>query len=178
MYYIRFHFSMQKKSSIIIIILLLVITGILLYTTFSLKNDKNSKQVVFTQSEQPLQHVADKNDQKGHDISIDQLTSETTVVSYVKRNGQLPDYYITKNDARNKGWKASERNLCDVLPGHAIGGDTFTNRERRLPIKKGRKYYEADLNYNCGERNAHRLIYSNDGLIYVTYDHYHTFEKR
>ncbi|MFV0390583.1 MAG: ribonuclease domain-containing protein [Paludibacteraceae bacterium] len=169
---------MRKKSSTRVIILLLVIISILLFNTFSLKKDRDSGQAPLTQSELSKQPVRNKIDRNTQDVSINQLTKESIVVPYVRRNGKLPDYYITKNNARNKGWKASEQNLCDVLPGHAIGGDAFANRERRLPIKKGRKYYEADLNYNCDERNAHRLIYSNDGLIYVTYDHYNTFEKR
>ena len=110
--------------------------------------------------------------------SIDALTSESVVVSYLQKNNKLPDYYITKKEAREKGWIASEGNLCDVLPGKAIGGDIFTNREKKLPAQKGRKWYEADLNYNCGRRNADRVVFSNDGLIYVTNNHYKTFERK
>lgn len=111
-------------------------------------------------------------------LTIDQLTKEEVVVPYVKKHTQLPPYYITKRDAQKQGWIAAEGNLCDVLPGKAIGGDVFGNREGNLPKANKRKWYEADLNYNCGRRNAHRLIYSNDGLIYVTYDHYKTFVQR
>ncbi|GAB3421875.1 ribonuclease domain-containing protein [Niabella aquatica] len=111
-------------------------------------------------------------------VSIDKLTSEVVVVPYVKKYQKLPDYYITKNEARRQGWIASEGNLCEVLPGKAIGGDVFTNRERSLPSSGNRKWYEADLNYQCGRRNADRLLYSNDGLLYITHDHYKTFEKQ
>ncbi len=111
-------------------------------------------------------------------LSIDELTAEERVLAFVRENGQLPDYYINKKQARAAGWVASEGNLCDVLPGRAIGGDYFGNREKRLPDKKGRSWYEADLNYDCGRRNADRLLYSSDGLIYVSYDHYKTFQKR
>ena len=110
--------------------------------------------------------------------AIDELTSEGRVVPYVKEHGTLPDYYITKSEARKMGWVASKGNLCDVLPGRAIGGDNFTNREKQLPVKTGRKYYEADLNYNCGNRNADRLVFSNDGLLFVTKDHYKTFQQQ
>ena len=110
--------------------------------------------------------------------SIDQLTQEEVVVAYLKANQKLPDYYLTKKEAKKQGWVPSKGNLCDVLPGHAIGGDYFSNREKKLPIKKGRKYFEADINYNCGRRGADRLVYSNDGLIYSTKDHYSTFQKR
>lgn len=110
--------------------------------------------------------------------TIEALTSEATVVSYVKDNGRLPDYYITSGEARKRGWKLFSNNICRVLPGRAIGGDVFDNYERRLPNKESRIWYEADLNYRCGKRNGNRLVFSNDTLIYVTYDHYQTFKQR
>ncbi len=110
--------------------------------------------------------------------SIETLTSEAVVVPYIKRTGQLPDYYITKQEARKKGWVAAEGNLCEVLPEHAIGGDIFTNRQKALPSKSGRTWYEADLNYTCGRRNADRVLFSNDRLVFITTDHYQTFEEK
>lgn len=107
--------------------------------------------------------------------SIDELTATAVVVPYVKEHKRLPDYYITKNEARHQGWNPAAGNLCDILPGRAIGGDVFSNREGRLPKEKGRKWFEADLNYNCGNRNADRLLFSSDGLVYITTDHYQTF---
>ncbi len=162
---------MKNKSASVIILLLLVIIGILLYNTLrqpasNIRNDKTSIPETKETTNITVQE------------DIDKLTREAVVVSYVKENGRLPDYYITKSHAREQGWIASKGNLCEVLPGKAIGGDVFTNREKQLPIRKGRTYYEADLNYNCGNRNAHRLIFSNDGLIYVTHDHYKTFEEK
>ncbi|WP_231128663.1 ribonuclease domain-containing protein [Chryseobacterium vaccae] len=109
-------------------------------------------------------------------VSIDQLTEEKTVISYVKQNHRLPDYYITKNEARQQGWDPSKGNLCDVLPGKAIGGDKFGNREKRLP--EGEKYYEADVNYHCGSRNADRIIFTKNGDVYLTKNHYKSFEKQ
>jgi hypothetical protein len=109
-------------------------------------------------------------------VSIDQLTEEKTVISYVKQNHKLPDYYITKNEARKQGWNPSKGNLCDVLPGKAIGGDHFGNREGRLP--DGEKYFEADVNYHCGGRNADRIIYTRNGDVYLTKNHYRSFEKQ
>lgn len=108
--------------------------------------------------------------------SIEQLTEEKTVISYVKQNHRLPDYYITKNEARKQGWDPSRGNLCDVLPGKAIGGDKFGNREGRLP--DGEKYFEADVNYHCGGRNADRIIYTQNGDVYLTKNHYKSFEKQ
>lgn len=108
---------------------------------------------------------------------IEQLTREEVVISYVQQQARLPEYYVTKREAQDKGWVASKGNLCDVLPGKAIGGDRFSNRERQLPDKTGRKWTEADINYHCGHRGAARLVYSNDGLIYITHDHYKHFAK-
>lgn len=64
-----------------------------------------------------------------------------------------------------------------MAPGKSIGGSHFGNYEGMLPEKKGRKYYECDLEYEGGYRGAKRLIYSNDGLIFYTEDHYQTFEQ-
>lgn len=108
--------------------------------------------------------------------SIDQLTNEKTVIDYIKQNHQLPDYYITKNEAKKQGWNPSQGNLCEVLPGKAIGGDKFGNREGKLP--KGEKYFEADVNYNCGNRNADRIVFTKNGEVYLTKDHYKSFEKQ
>lgn len=162
---------MQKKTSSIIIALLLIIIGLLVYSTF-IKSDKKTSKV--TQNNNKEITISEKPES----LEIDELTSEKVVIPYVKAHNQLPDYYITKEEARNGGWIASEGNLCDVLPGKAIGGDRFSNREKRLSNKNGRTWREADLNYNCGRRNADRLLFSNDGLIFVTYDHYKTFEER
>ena len=108
--------------------------------------------------------------------SIEKLTEESNVIGFVKANHQLPAYYITKNEARKRGWVASEGNLCEVLPGKAIGGDRFSNREKQLP--KGAQYYEADVNYTCGRRNADRIIFTENGEVWLTKNHYKTFEKQ
>lgn len=104
-------------------------------------------------------------------------TSMEEVSEYLHEFGHLPDNYITKNEAKKLGWVASKGNLTEVAPGKSIGGDKFGNREGLLPRKKGRTYYECDIDYTGGERNAKRLIYSNDGLIYYTEDHYNSFEQ-
>ena len=44
-----------------------------------------------------------------------------------------------------------------------------------IPDKKGRIWYEADVDYESGHRNTKRIVFSNDGLIFITYDHYQTF---
>ncbi|WP_036768422.1 ribonuclease domain-containing protein [Photorhabdus australis] len=106
---------------------------------------------------------------------IDRLTEQNEVVAYLRQNNKLPDLYITKRQARDLGWNAKQGNLCQVLPGRAIGGDKFANREKKLPMKPKRQWFEADVNYRCGHRGSDRLLYSSDGLIYLTLDHYKSF---
>lgn len=107
---------------------------------------------------------------------IDELTEESKVINYVKAHHELPDYYLTKAEARRKGWVASEGNLCKVLPGKAIGGDKFSNREKTLP--KGNQYFEADVNYTCGRRNADRIVFTKQGEVWLTHDHYKAFQQQ
>ncbi len=115
------------------------------------------------------------NQQRQEDITA--LTDAHRVASYLQQHQRLPGYYLTKNQARHQGWQASQGNLCDRLPGMAIGGDRFANREGNLPIRQGRQWYEADVNYQCGHRNADRLLYSSDGMIFLTQDHYRHFTR-
>ncbi len=98
-----------------------------------------------------------------------------TVQSLCTR-GVLPARYITKAQARRLGWRPG-RDLCTVAPGRVIGGDRFGNREGRLPEAPGRVWYEADLDFACGRRGPRRLLFSSDGLIYVTVDHYRSFVR-
>lgn len=88
---------------------------------------------------------------------------------------RLPNYYISRQEARQLGWRAWKGNLATVLPGKTLGGDIYKNGEEKLPSMPGRIWYEADINYTDGYRNRQRILYSNDGLIFVTYDHYQTF---
>lgn len=99
------------------------------------------------------------------------------VALYLHTYGHLPANYISKKEAQELGWDSKKGNLDEVAPGKSIGGSHFGNYEGMLPEKKGRKYYECDLEYEGGYRGAKRLIYSNDGLIFYTEDHYKTFEQ-
>lgn len=103
-------------------------------------------------------------------------TSKEEVALYLHRYGHLPTNYLTKRMAEDRGWRASAGNLWEVTEEMSIGGDRFGNREGLLPAKEGRQYFEADINYGGGFRGAERLVYSNDGLIYYTSDHYASFE--
>ncbi|MBR1584787.1 MAG: ribonuclease [Clostridia bacterium] len=99
------------------------------------------------------------------------------VAAYLRAYGELPPNYITKQEASALGWVASSGNLWRVAPGKSIGGDRYGNYEGSLPTKYGRRYFECDIDFDGGFRNAKRIIYSNDGLIFYTEDHYNTFEE-
>ncbi|GFN32149.1 ribonuclease domain-containing protein [Paenibacillus xylaniclasticus] len=105
------------------------------------------------------------------------LTSADDVAGYIRKNGKLPDNFITKKEAEALGWNPKKGNLNDVAPGKSIGGDVFKNKGNPLPDAPGRVWYEADINYSSGFRGNERIIYSNDGLIYKTTDHYKTFTQ-
>lgn len=102
-------------------------------------------------------------------------TSKEEVALYIHTYGHLPENYITKDEAYDLGWQ-SEGTLDEVAPGKSIGGDYFGNYEGILPDKPGRDYHECDIDYVSGNRNAKRIVYSNDGNIYYTEDHYNSFE--
>ena len=102
-------------------------------------------------------------------------TSKEDVALYIYTYDKLPNNFINKKEAGNLGWKSSEGNLWDVSDKMSIGGDKFANREKLLPIKDGRQYFECDINYEGGYRGAERIVYSNDGLVYYTGDHYESF---
>ncbi len=97
------------------------------------------------------------------------------LADYIFEHGELPENYIRKKDAEAQGWKTTYRYVGDIGPGITIGGDYFGNYEQKLPVVKGRKYYEADCYYEGGPRNEYRIIYSNDGHVWYTEDHYNTF---
>ena len=104
-------------------------------------------------------------------------SSKDEVAEYLHEFGHLPPNYLTKKEAQDLGWVASKGNLWEVAPGKSIGGDRFGNREGLLPEAPGRKYYECDIDFDGSYRNAKRIIYSNDGLIFYTEDHYESFRQ-
>ena len=96
---------------------------------------------------------------------------------WIKYLQELPEYYILKDDAEELGWDRWKGNLSEVLPGCMIYGGVYKNKKGILPQKEGRIWHEADINYAGGYRNDERLVFSNDGLIFVTRDHYKTFAE-
>ncbi|MBQ7646637.1 MAG: ribonuclease [Clostridia bacterium] len=102
-------------------------------------------------------------------------TSKEDVALYIHTFGKLPGNFITKKQARKLGWSGGD--LSKYAPGKSIGGDVFSNREGKLPKQKGRTWYECDIGYNGGSRNAKRIVFSDDGLVYYTGDHYKTYTQ-
>ena len=100
--------------------------------------------------------------------------SAEDVALYLVIYGHLPENFITKKEARELGWEGGS--VERFAEGCAIGGDKFGNREGILPKADGRQYYECDIDTNgSNSRGAKRLVFSNDGLIYYTEDHYESF---
>ena len=112
------------------------------------------------------------------EISVEkggEYSDKDHVALYLHLYGELPANYITKKEAQALGWVSSKGNLWKVAPGKSIGGDYFGNYEQLLPTKKGRSWHECDIDFDGQYRNAKRILYSTDGLIYYTEDHYETF---
>jgi hypothetical protein len=109
-------------------------------------------------------------------LGLAQADAFVETVTSLRESQRLPPRYVTKRAAEKAGWKPGD-DLCRAAPGGAIGGDAFGNREKRLPEAAGRRWREADLDYACGKRGAKRLVWSSDGLIFVTVDHYATFKE-
>ena len=102
--------------------------------------------------------------------------SKEYVAWYIHTYGCLPDFYMTKGQAEAKyGWSGGP--LDKLAPGMCIGGDRFTNYQKVLPVKSGRYYTECDIDtIGASARGAKRIVFSNDGLVYYTEDHYDSFE--
>ena len=137
--------------------------------TVAMETIKETEADLETTSEEELTVEKD-----GHYISKEE------VALYIHTYGKLPSNFITKNEAEKLGWKKKDGEagqLHVVAPGMSIGGSKYGNYEGLLPETQGRKYYECDINYVKGNRGAERIVYSNDGLIFYTGDHYETFEQ-
>lgn len=100
-------------------------------------------------------------------------TSKEDVALYIHLYGELPLNFMTKKQARDLGWEKGS--LEPVAPGMCIGGDYFGNYEELLP--EDREYTECDIDtLGKSSRGAKRIVFSDDGLIYYTEDHYESFE--
>ena len=118
--------------------------------------------------EPPYEESAPAIDEDGY------YTTKEDVALYIHTYGHLPDNFITKKEAESLGWSGG--GLDDYAYGCCIGGNRFGNYEGLLPEADGRKYTECDIDtMHASKRGAKRIVFSNDGLIYYTPDHYESF---
>ena len=139
----------------------------------------SEEPVVDVPVEEPVEEPAEApvQEPEEEDPAIDEdgwYYSKEDVALYLYTYGRLPDNFITKNEARDLGWEGGS--VEKYAPGCSIGGDKFGNREGILPKASGRQYYECDIDTDGrSSRGAKRIVFSNDGLIYYTDDHYENF---
>ena len=131
------------------------------------------------QEQQDVQNAPSEDaDMPDETAQIDEDGSYTTkddVALYIHTYGHLPDNFITKKDAQALGWLGGS--LEPYAPDKCIGGSRFGNYEGLLPEADGRTYTECDIDtLGADSRGAKRIVFSNDGLIYYTEDHYKSFE--
>lgn len=162
---------MKPKNKIITSLLVI---GLIFLSLFGFDIDLDT----FSSAKDNGNEISINIEDKENNINKDgYYTSKEDVYNYLNNYEKLPNNFITKKEAKNLGWDNKEGNLWDVTDKKSIGGDYFGNRENRLPEKNGRKWYECDIDYNGGYRGSKRIVYSSDGLIYYTNDHYKTFTK-
>ena len=154
------------KKIILVALILLIATAYVFLTN----PGKDS-----TQKPPTDENVASQPSQESKPDEAGVYTSKEDVAEYLHQYGHLPDNFITKAEARELGWKGGS--LEPFAPGKSIGGDKFGNYEKLLPRKSGRQYYECDIDtLGAKSRGAKRIVFSNDGQIYYTDDHYESFE--
>ena len=126
-------------------------------------------------TEAPAETPAAEQPTETPPVESGSYTEVEDVAYYLHTYGHLPDNYITKSEAEDAGWVSYQGNLWDVAYGMSIGGDRYGNYDGQLP--KGERYYEADVNYDGGYRGEERIVYTDDGDVWYTSDHYESFEK-
>ena len=159
-------------------------------TTYSSKKsrkEKKKKNHTKESNEETTEYAQETTEEtepvctyEGRSLNVEEngnYTSKEEVALYIHTYGKLPVNYITKKQAQELGWDPEKGNLSDILPGMSIGGNVFGNYEGALPRAGGRRYFECDIDYEGGYRGAKRIVYSNDGLVFYTEDHYNTFEQ-
>ena len=141
----------------------------------------------FLPEEQQTAWQTDSSGEKSQEVTSDfsetgeieedgSYTSKEDVGLYIHVYEKLPENFITKNEARKLGWEGGS--LEPFAPGKCIGGDRFGNYEELLPESGGRQYFECDIDtLHAKSRGPKRIVFSNDGLIFYTEDHYQSFEQ-
>ena len=165
---------MIKRNKVVRLIVLLLTVALLLSscTANALETAKKKKNTAAPQATAVVETPTAVPESTATPGPLDEAQR---IADYIFEHGELPDNFITKKQAQALGWDSAFNYVSDVAPGKSIGGDYFGNYEQKLPVVKSRKYYEADCFYKGGKRNAYRIIYSTDGHVWYTEDHYNTF---
>lgn len=161
--------NMKRKLTALLLLLALLL---------SLTACGDAAQTIDTvqQAAQTVQEIAAAQEEETPAIEEDgTYTTKEDVARYIHTYGHLPENFITKKQAQALGWEGGS--LEPYAPGKCIGGSRFGNYEGTLPEKDGRTYTECDIDtLGASKRGGKRIVFSNDGLIYYTEDHYETFE--
>lgn len=164
---------MKKFTRLVSLVLLLAMLAALISGCAA-----GSTASVWNEADEPAQTAAliPPTDAPAEELEEDGVyTSRDDVALYIHLYGCLPSNFVTKSEAGKAGWEGGS--LEPYLPGMCIGGDRFGNREGLLPDAPGRSWTECDINTLGAEsRGAERIVFSNDGLIYYTGDHYESFQ--
>ena len=160
----------SKTSKFLKAVLSTVITLVLLWAVLYIQNNYfNKPDPVPAPIPDPDPPVVQVIDEDGI------YTSKEDVALYIHTYNKLPKNFITKNQAKKYGW--SSGGLDKYYENGCIGGDVFGNKEGLLPAKEGRIWYECDIDtLHQKKRGSKRIVFSSDGLIYYTGDHYESFE--
>ena len=161
----------MKKKLLSGFLSLIIVLGLLFVNSALDKLFPESGDTSIT-TQDPAQSV-----QPGGTGTLDKNGSYTTkedVALYIYLYGELPSNFITKEEAQDLGWEGGS--LEPYAPGKCIGGDRFGNYEGLLPSADGRTWKECDIDtLGKSSRGSKRIVFSNDGLIYYTDDHYESF---
>ena len=167
----------MKKKKRLLLLLALIVAAVLYFSGNGdiLREALGLTESAAVQTAATAQPAEESEKEAVARISEDgSYTSMEDVALYLSTYARLPGNFVTKDEAQKVGWSGGS--LEKYLPGKCIGGDRFGNREGLLPEAGGRSYYECDINtLGADSRGAERIVYSNDGLIYYTGDHYESF---
>ena len=172
--------NQSLKRGLILILIALVIFGVLYFTSQPSEDEAPIQTAVPNVSAEISPDLTEAPAETGApDVAfLDENGSYTTkedVALYLHQYGHLPPNYITKKEAQALGWSGGS--LEPYAPGKCIGGSQFGNYEGLLPKSPGRTYTECDINtLGKSKRGAERIVFSNDGLIFYSGDHYESFE--
>lgn len=167
------------KRGLVLILIALLIFGALYYSNRQSADAPIQTEAPEVTAEITTDPVVSPTETDAPDADLlDEDGSYTTkddVALYLHQYGHLPSNFITKKEAQALGWSGGS--LEPYAPGKCIGGSQFGNYEGLLPKAPGRTYTECDINtLGKSKRGAERIVFSNDGLIFYTGDHYESFE--